>query len=136
MLLVKTKIGPSKINGLGLFADQLILKNTPIWKFKRGFDLKYTEAELGQLSEPARDQFLHYCYSYTDKTGHYYVICADDYRFLNHSVKPNLANIEVVGEEEGVDIALADIQIGEELMCDCREFDEDCAKDIETGLEP
>mgnify|MGYP001610802232 FL=1 len=118
MLLVKTKIGPSKINGLGLFADQLIIKNTPIWKFKRGFDLKYTKTELNQLSEPARDQFLHYCYSYTDETDHYYVVCADDYRFLNHSVKPNLTNIEVAGEEEGVDIALADIQTGEELVCD------------------
>lgn len=132
--MVKTKIGPSKIHGLGLFADQFIAKGTPIWKFKRDFDLKYTEAELNQLSEPPREQFLHYCYSYTDKTGHYYVVCADDYRFLNHSIKPNITNTDVADEEEGVDIAIADIQIGEELVCDCREFDEDCAKDIEAGL--
>ncbi|MEK7209585.1 MAG: SET domain-containing protein-lysine N-methyltransferase [Patescibacteria group bacterium] len=136
MLLVKTKVGPSKIHGLGLFADQFIAKGMAIWKFKKSFDLKYTEAELGQLSEPAREQFLHYCYSYRDETGHYYVICADDYRFLNHSVKPNITNIDVAGEEEGVDIALTDIQVGEELTCDCREFDEDCAKDTDEGLKP
>ncbi|MEK7078222.1 MAG: SET domain-containing protein [Patescibacteria group bacterium] len=136
MLLVKTKIGPSKIHGIGLFADQFIAKDTPIWKFKKGFDLKYTKTELDQLSKPARDQFLHYCYSYSDETGHNYVVCADDYRFLNHSASPNITNIEIVGEEEGVDIALKDIQVGEELVCDCREFDEDCAKDIEAGLQP
>ncbi len=136
MLLVKTKIGPSKIHSIGLFADQFIPKGTSIWKFKRGFDLKYSEAELDQLSEPARNQFLHYCYSYKDESSHYYVICADDYRFLNHSVNPNITNIEAIGEVEGIDIALVDIQVGEELLCDCREFDEDCAKDINVGLAP
>ncbi len=136
MLLIKTKIGTSDFHGTGLFAGQFIPKGTPIWRFTEGFDLKYSKAELNQLSEPARHQFLHYCYSYTDETGHYYVVCADDYRFLNHSVKPNVINTEVVGEEEGVDVALKDIQAGEELVCDCREFDEDCAKDIEAGLKP
>ena len=136
MLLIKTKLGPSKIHGIGLFADQFVAKNIPIWKFKRGFDLKYSETELSQLAEPASDQFLHYCCSYTDETGCHYVVCADDYRFLNHSVNPNIINIEVAGEEEGVDVALKDIQIGEELVSDCREFDEDCAKDIEAGLKP
>lgn len=136
MLLVKTKIGPSKINGLGLFADQFIPKGAHIWKFKEGFDLRYTDEELNQLAEPARNQFLHYCYSYSDEAGHKYIVCADDYRFLNHSVKPNTSNIEVEGEEEGIDIAIQDIQIGEELTCDCRDFDEDCAKDIKTGLKP
>lgn len=136
MLLVKTKIGPSKIDGMGLFAGQFIPKGTPIWKLKRGFDLKYGETELNQLAQPARDQFLHYCYSYCDEISHTYVLCADDYRFLNHSVYFNIINTEVVGEEEGIDIAFKDIQAGEELVCDCREFDEDCAKDIEAGLRP
>jgi len=136
MLLVKTKLGQSHIHGMGLFADQFIAKGAPIWKLKRGFDLKYTDAELNELAEPARNQFLHYCCSSTDETGHHYLMCADDYRFLNHSVHPNIINTEVIGEEEGVDIALKDIQAGEELVSDCRQFDEDCAKDIEVGLKP
>ncbi|MEK9174432.1 MAG: SET domain-containing protein [Patescibacteria group bacterium] len=136
MLLVRTKLGQSKTHGIGLFADQFIAKGTPIWKFKNGFDLKYTDKELNQLAVPARDQFLHYCYSYSDEIGRKYVVCADDYRFLNHSVNPNITNIEAIGEVEGIDIALVDIQVGEELLCDCREFDEDCAKDINVGLAP
>lgn len=135
MLLVKTKIGPSKIHGIGLFADQFIPKGMPVWKFRKGFDLKYTESELNQLSPPARNQFLHYCYSYKDESGHYYVVCADDYRFLNHSTNPNLTNVETPGEEEGIDIAIKDIQVGEELLCDCREFDENCAQDVDAGLD-
>ena len=134
MLLIKTKLGQSNIHGMGLFADQFIPKGTPIWKLKKGFDLKYTDAQLNELSEPARNQFLHYCCSFTDETGHHCLMCADDYRFLNHSITPNIINIYVSGEEEGVDVAAKDIQIGEELTSDCREFDEDCAKDIEAGL--
>ena len=43
MLYVKTKIGQSKIHGMGLFADQFIKKGTIIWKFTPGFDLKFTK---------------------------------------------------------------------------------------------
>lgn len=136
MLLIKTKLGLSKIHGIGLFADQFIPKGTPIWKFKRGFDLKYTDEELNQLAEPARDQFLHYSYSYKEADQKKYVVCADDYRFLNHFNNPNTINIEVEGEEEGIDIASCDIQSGEELTCDCREFDEDCRQNLKRGLEP
>ena len=62
MLLVKTRIGPSKINGIGLFANQFILKNTLTWKFMPGFDLEVTKGDLKKLPQYARDQFLHYCY--------------------------------------------------------------------------
>lgn len=136
MLLVKTKLGFSKLHGIGLFADQFISKGTPIWKFKRGFDLKYTEEELNQLAKPARDQFLHYSYSYREAGQEQYVLCADDYRFLNHFKNPNTVNIEAEGEEEGIDIAKIDISSGEELTCDCREFDEDCRQNLERGLKP
>ena len=64
MLLVKTKIGPSKINGTGLFANQFIPKGTPTWKFQSGFDLKIDKSELANLSESARKQLFITIFSY------------------------------------------------------------------------
>ena len=123
MLLVKTKIGPSKVEGIGLFADQYIPKGTAIWKFQAGFDLKITASELSKLSEPARKQFLKYAYL-NQKTKHY-ILCFDDARFLNHSEKPNCIESQVFDGQEGVDIAAKDIQLSEELTCDYRAFDAD-----------
>lgn len=123
MLLVKTKIGHSKINGIGLFANQFIPKGTPVWKFQPGFDLKINKSELSHLSEPSREQFLKYSYLNvkTDK----YILCFDDARFFNHSDNANCAEIESPNDSEGINIAAKDIPVGEELTCDYREFDTD-----------
>ncbi len=119
MICVKTKIGPSKINGIGLFANQFIPKGTLVQKFMPGFDLIIPESEIQKLSKPAREQFLKYAYK--NKDGRY-ILCFDDTRFLNHSSNPNLISNNPVEE---IDIAARDIETGEELTVDYREFDED-----------
>ncbi len=124
MLLVKTKVKSSSIHGLGLFADEFIAQGTPIWKFDKKIDLKFTEGELKKIPEPARSSILHYCYhSNVDGT---YVFCSDDARFFNHSSSPNVKSVDLQDEPEGMEIALRDIKSDEELICDCREFDLDC----------
>lgn len=124
MLLVKTKIGPSKIHGIGLFADQFIKKGTPIWRFAPELDLKLSETQLNKLPELAKECILHYCYhSVADDS---YVLCFDDARFFNHSKNSNTTSIDVEGDPEGLEIASQDINAGEELLCDCKEFDIDC----------
>jgi len=124
MLLVKTKIGPSKINGIGLFADEFIKKGSPVWRFTPGLDLKLTEKELVKYPQLAQDCILHYCYHSTvDNT---YVLTFDDARFFNHSKNPNTTSIDIPEDREGLKIASRDIQPGEKLLCDCREFDIDC----------
>jgi hypothetical protein len=45
MLLVKTKLGLSKISGIGLYADTFIPKGTIIWRFVPKLDLKFNEKE-------------------------------------------------------------------------------------------
>lgn len=104
MILVKTKIGPSKINGIGLFANQFILKGTPTWKFQPGFDLKVDKSELANLFEPAKEQFLKYAYL-NPKTNKY-ILCFDDARFFNHSDNPNCTNTESPDDTEGIDVAV------------------------------
>lgn len=121
MLLVKTRIGPSKTHGIGLFADQFIPKNMPIWKFTPGFDIKVTEHEVKKLPKLAQKYFSHF--AFLNPETNKYVLCIDDARFYNHSENPNTVSIDHLGEEEGVDMASRDIKIGEELTIDYREFD-------------
>lgn len=121
MLLVYTSIGPSKINGTGLFAAQFIPKGTIIWKCTEGFDIKIDKSQLDQLSDPARAQFLKY--SYLSRRSGMYVLCFDDARFYNHSDSPNVHDQDHEDCEEGVDVAARDIYPGEELTCNYRAFD-------------
>ncbi len=123
MLLVKTKIGQSKINGIGLFADQFIKKGTIIWKFQPGFDLRIDKDELGKLSESAKGQFLKY--AYFNPSSRKYILCFDDARFLNHSDKPNCIDVTSLDDEETLDVAGRDIEKGEELTCNYKDFDAD-----------
>ena len=114
MLLIKTKLGPSKIHGIGLFADEFIPKGTIVWKFVSGFDLKFTEAEIKNFPEVTQEFFRYYAYR-SIRTG-LYILCSDESRHCNHSESPNTTGIEIEGtEEEGGDIATQDIQIGEEI---------------------
>jgi SET domain-containing protein len=127
MLLVKTKIGPSEISGIGLFADEFIPKGTPTWKFMPGFDLKISREKLAALSEPGRSQFLNYAYL-NIRTGNY-ILCFDDARFFNHADEANCISTDpTTGDEEGIDIAARDIRLGEELTNNYREFDDDFNK--------
>ena len=122
MLLIKTQVGPSKIHGLGLFAEAFILKGTRTWIFLEGFDLRLPVAILDKLSDPAKDQLLKY--SSLDTRLGVYELCSDDARFFNHSDTPNTRSIQLETGEE-TDVATRDIEAGEELTCDYRTFDGD-----------
>ena len=121
MLLVQTRIGPSPIHGIGLFADEFIKKGTVVWRFNPTFDARFDESQLASLSEPARKQFFNY--AYLNPRMQKYVLCFDDCRFINHSDEPNCLEVPSGGPEEGLDIAARDIEKGEELTCDYGSFD-------------
>ena len=122
MLLVKTKIAPSQIHGIGLFADQFIAEGAITWKMMPPFDLKVSQKDLLKLSDPAKEIF--FMYSYYSLYSKKYVLCFDNDRFINHSDDPNIVEGEVlVGGEEAVSVAGRDIFPGEEMTCDYRLFD-------------
>ena len=122
MLLLKTKIKPSPIHGIGCFADEFIPKGTPIWKFVSGFDLEISEDEFEKLPSIGQDFFNRYSYGYEKDGAVYYQLCGDDARFFNHSTTPNVIDVKNADGEE-IEIAARDIQEGEELTCDYRTFD-------------
>ena len=116
MIRVKTKLDQSSVHGIGLFADQFIPKGTITWEYYPLFDTAFSEEEIAQMSEPAKKQFFHY--AFLDKEVGKYVLCFDDQRFINHSSK----NYNIVSSPHQ-DMAVRDIQPGEELLCDYNKFD-------------
>src|SRR5262245_92788 len=121
MLMVKTRLGPSKIAGIGLFADQDIPQGAVTWRFMPAYDRLLTQAEIDDLPEPARSNILDH--AYLDATSGLFVLCADNARFMNHAEEPNTAGVHEPGTIEGYDEATRNIAAGEELTCDYRSFD-------------
>lgn len=119
MLLVKTRIGSSKIHGIGLFAAENILKGTIIWNFSSKFDQKFSINQINKLPWIAKQQFLNYAYR-SNKNN--YILCCDDARFLNHSNDPNTIDDN---EEEGMVLAARNITEGEEITTNYMTFDSD-----------
>ncbi|MCR4334782.1 MAG: SET domain-containing protein [Patescibacteria group bacterium] len=117
MLKVKTKLQMSHIHGIGLFADQFIPKGTITWEYDPHFDISYTEQELKKLPKWTKEQFLKY--SYFDEKIKKYILCADDQRFINHSIDPNILSTP------NFDKAGKDIQPGEELVCNYKDYESD-----------
>ena len=120
MLLVKTHIGPSKIHGIGVFADEFIPKGTRVWEVTAGFDFKVPRADIERLPEAMRVQML--TYSYTEYVTGLCVVCTDNARHENHADRPNTREVHVSGSS-AFSVAVCDIQIGEEITCGYRTFD-------------
>ena len=115
MMLVKTKVAPSRIQGLGLLAAEFIPKGTKTWEFVRGFDLEFKPEQVKAF--PLSVQKFIDTYSYiSPKTGNY-ILAVDDERFTNHSDNPNTGSVEVPDGED-YDIGARDIQESEEITTD------------------
>lgn len=120
MLLVNTRLGLSKISGIGLYADTFISKGTIIWRFTPNLDLKFNDVEYHFF------KMNHNCeridnYVYKSLISGCYILCSDDARFINHSYQPN--TIDTPDDVEGLTIACRDIYPGEEITSDYQLFD-------------
>jgi SET domain-containing protein len=121
MLLVKTTIAPSAIQGLGLFAAEPIAKDAIIWELHPWIDVRFTPAQVESLPALCREKVSQQ-WGYLHKSG-MYILCTDGAQFMNHGHEPNV--IELDNEESGnVMVAARDIAANEELTCDYRGFDE------------
>jgi SET domain-containing protein len=134
MMMVKTRLAQSAIEGLGLFAQEDIPKGTVTWRFVPGFDQTFTAEDIANLPEPAHQEMLRYTY-FHQRTGRY-VACLDNARFMNHDDKPNTAGAYDHEADEGYDVATRDIKKGEELTCDYATFDADINFKLGIAAEP
>jgi len=122
MLTVKASAKQSKIQGLGLFADERIPKGTITWRFHPRFDILFSPEEVGNMPKEQRELIDRYAYLSTT-TGKY-VYSIDDSRFANHSsVNNNIDVVVILGESETVGVANRDIEKDEEMLVNYRDFD-------------
>jgi SET domain-containing protein len=122
MMLVKTYLGQSKIEGVGLFAAEPIRKDTVIWRFNPTVDLKLTEEQIASIAQPGQELIRKYTYRH--RITNLYILCADDMRFMNHSSQPNCLDI-LYADQPDITIALKDLAVGEEMTCDYSVIDQD-----------
>ena len=117
MMTVPTFVGPSRIEGVGVFAAEPIAAGATIWQLSEDLDLLLDEAALARLPEVQRDFIARYGYPHMTRTG-LTVLEFDNGRFMNHHPQPNT---DFTSPELGW--AIRDIAAGEEITCNYEEFD-------------
>jgi SET domain-containing protein len=123
MLLVKTYLHKSPIHGIGVFAGELIRKDTKIWRFVIGFDRYYLRKQLARLPKPAREHVKLHGYQW----GKEILLSMDYDTFMNHSENPNTYF------HNGYVIARRTIRKGTEITNDYRAFEATyCAAFLKT----
>ena len=127
MLLVPTRLAPSTIHGLGVFAAAPIAQGTPVWRFSKGLDMEFSPDIVPTLPSHVREFFAHY--GYLDRNVQRIILCFDDARFVNHSGTPNIAT-DYAQDPYGLDVALRDIAGGEELTMNYENFEESAGRGL------
>jgi SET domain-containing protein len=117
MLLIPNYVGPSAIEGVGVFAAAPIAKGTAIWSLDEKFDQVLTVAEIAALGDEQRSFVERYGYTHTTRPE-LTVLEMDNGRFMNHSDNPNTDFTDPV-----VGWAIRDIAEGEEITCNYAEFE-------------
>jgi SET domain-containing protein len=117
MLLVRTYVGPSAIEGLGVFAAEFIPAGSLLWLLDPKFDICIEEAELEQLSPHMREYVARYSYPHLERPG-VIILDSDNGKFMNHCEQPN-TDFRIF--DKGY--ALIDIAAGDEITCNYHEFD-------------
>lgn len=117
MMIVANYVGPSAIEGVGIFASAPIRAGDPVWVLEEKFDLLLPASEVAALPGTQRQFVERYGYPHMTRPG-IIVLELDNGRFMNHSDTPNT---DFRSPEIGW--ATRDIAEGEELTCDYAEFD-------------
>jgi SET domain-containing protein len=117
MMLIKTFVGPSVIEGVGLFAAEPVSVGQMVYRFDPRFDLEIERALL--LQAPAS------CSAFIQRYGYPHpvdctrlIIDGDNGRHMNHADEPNT---DFRHGEYG--FARTAIATGDELTCDYNEID-------------
>ena len=115
MLYVKTYLDKSSIQGIGVFADEFIPKDTLVWAM-HDLDMMIEKQYFNALPEIAQE-FIK-IHGDWDIQLQKITMSFDNDKFMNHSFTPN---IRFVNQRTFAD---RDIQKGEEMTINYYEFDE------------
>ena len=117
MMLIRSHVAQSKIEGLGVYADEFIPIGTLIWQLNPNFIATFSRSNLDVF--PSHIQEFVEKYSFPDfENKDLLFVELDNGKFMNHSETPNTDFTEF---NKGY--ALRDISEGEEITCNYYEFD-------------
>ncbi len=113
MLLVKTYLDKSPIDGIGLFAREDIEIGEKISEYDAWFNPLIRKSSYNSITK----DFLRK-YGVFEKVHIGYRLYLDDERFMNHSDDPN-----TIQEDVNTCIAKVNIKKGEEITCNYKELE-------------
>jgi SET domain-containing protein len=116
MMLIRTYIAPSAIQGIGVYSQDFVPKGTLIWGLHEQLDIQMSANDILALPPHMQEFIRVYAYPHLERDG-YVVVDSDNGRFMNHS---DLPNTDFRDFYHGY--ALYDLQPGEEVTCDYREL--------------
>jgi SET domain-containing protein len=116
MLMIKNKLAPSPIHGLGVFSEEFVPAGGIVWQWHEGIDQKISPAVVEALPSVCQDIFKRYGWVENGE----YIICIDNEKYINHSDNPNC----IFTEDGNTAIAARDIHIGDEITQDYKTFDD------------
>jgi SET domain-containing protein len=116
LLVVKTYIASSAIEGVGVFAAEPVAKGAVIWRTDSAFDMLVPIATYRSAAPHLRELLERYAYPSADRPG-FLVYEIDNGRFMNHATKPNTDFASF-----GVGTAIRRIHAHEEITCDYAQF--------------
>lgn len=117
MMLVPTYVAPSAIEGVGIFAAEIIPAGTRIWELIPRLDRLIRRDEVSKLPAVHQAFVERYSYPYPHDPEQL-IVELDNGRFMNHSDRPN-----TIFSDPDAGYTLRDIEAGEELTCNYAEFD-------------
>ncbi len=120
MMLIKARVQPSGIHGMGLFAGEAVAKGMAVWRFEAGFDGEFSPAQFAALPGEAQSHLR--WFAFVDAGSGNWVLSGDHACFMNHAATPNTGALPDAVPPVTT-VALRDIATGEELTCDYFAFD-------------
>lgn len=119
MLTIRTMVGPSRIEGNGLYAGEFIPTGGIVSKWVEGLDRTFPLDYPNKLPLQAQETFM----KNASCDGQAWYLLGDDGIYFNHSDNPNVCIVPGKNPAAMSDyVALRDILPGEELTMDYREI--------------
>ena len=118
MFLIDTYLDKSKIEGIGVFAKENVKKGEKIKEVRPEFEIEFDKENLPRMPLALARMVDNYAYE-REKGSKIVVLGIDNEKYLNHSDDPSV-------NDDG--IALKDINIGDEITIDYKDFDDSINK--------
>ena len=118
MFLIDTYLDKSKIEGIGVFAKENVKKGEKIKEVRPEFEIEFDKENLPRMPLALARMIDNYAYE-REKGSKIVVLGIDNEKYLNHSDDPSV-------NDDG--IALKDINIGDEITIDYKDFDDSIDK--------